>query len=371
MNMSLWTGKSAPGIVVALCLTTIAIVEAPPAHADVAFVEELRVKGAEGSTDITRNVHISGLKEREESVMSFSPSLAKQIGTRRQETSSITRLDRGLTWTLDPESKTYTEQPLDSLEAEVRLKALQADSSAQTAEAPDADPHVTITPTSEVKQIGPWSARKTTVEVTTEVVDLQSGARRPGAIVWDLWLADEVPGSGEMRAFDRMKAHKLGTPSEIDPLEAVGKSFTKSVKQAMLALREVHGDPVAWTWTLRTALSPEERAALDEAAATQREGLDEPETSDNSANQTDNVIVNGTRDVEQHTVRSNVHKPLGRPGEEEPASGAEAASADMNADTGEGKMVLLKVDSTLKSVSTTAEDPSLFEIPPGYRNIGN
>lgn len=359
-------GRTTAGVLFSALLMVAA---SRPAGADVSYVEALKVKGAEGSTTITRSVHLSGLKEREESVMTFSPSEAKQTGTRRQETNTITRMDKGLRWMLDPGSKTYSQESLDTLEAEMGLKAMQADSMALTAEAPDADPHVTITPTSEVREIGPWKARKTAVEVSTEVVDLQSGAKRAGTIVWDLWLADGIPGAAEIRAFNRMKAQKLGTPSEIDPLEAIGKSFTRSVKQAMLALKEVQGYPVAWTWVLTTALSPEERAALAESAATQQEGLDEPTTSDDGANQPNNVLINGLRDVEQHTSRSNVNKDLHRPGEEEPTSGAEAASADMNADVGEGRMVLLKVESILKSVTTTSSDPSIFEVPSGYRNV--
>jgi hypothetical protein len=348
----------------ALSLVSVIVSETHPAAADVTFVEELKVKGADGSTEMKRTVHLSGLKEREDSVTSFSPSLARETGTRREETTTITRIDRGLSWTLDPESKTDSQKSLDALEAEMRQKATRADSTAMTSEAPDASPEVTITPTSETKQIGQWMTRKTTVEVSTEVMDLPSGAKRKGTIVWDLWLADSLPGAAEMRAFNRIRAQKLGTPGEMEPLEAIGKSFTKSVKQAMLALREVHGYPVEWTWVIRTALSPEERAALAESAATQREGLDESDQTDHSGS----GPMSGLKPVDPATVRSTGNEDLYHQGETSPG-GSEAASADINVFAGEGSTVFMNVRSTLKSLTTASCDPSLFEIPSDYRNL--
>ncbi len=343
------------------CVVLVIVAQPRPAAADVTFIEELKVKQADGAADTKRTVYLSGLKEREDSVTDFSASLANRIGTRRRETSTITRFDAGLARTLDRASRTYSEEPLDAVAQEIRQEAVRIDSVGMTAEAPDASPRVTITPSSDTKEIGPWKVHRTTIEVSTEVIDLPSGEKRNGAIVWDLWLADSLPGATEMRSFGQIRGEKLGLTAEFEPLEAVCASFPKSAKEAMLALKEVHGYPVEWSWVVRTALSPEQRAALEESAATQRESLDQPDAADLP----DNAPMEGLKPTDPATVRMNGNEDLYQPKGPPPGT-VEGTSADINFYSGEGTTVLMSIKSTLKGLTTTSCDPSLFEIPSGF-----
>jgi|GEM_PF-7090688 len=353
----------------ALMLAVAALASvAPSARADVTYVEHTKIKGlgSPGAVDVTRTVRLSGLKECENSVIRYSRPVAIQKGVRSRETADIARLDRDLTWTLDPGGKTYVETTFDAMRAQTLAAAQDADSIAMTAEAPDADPRVEIDPTSDVRRIGPWEARRVIINVSTQVVDLKSGSKRNGWIVWELWMADPVPGVQEIRSFDQIYAEKLGTSSEFVPMMTLGESYRKSVKQAMLALRQTTGYPVEWTWTLRTELSPEELAALNDAAATQRESADEQ--ADLNDKLIKNLEIDPARQAGEQLNQSNITKDLHRP--EEPVSGedAETVSADLGPGVEEGMMVLMKASSTIETVDPGTIDPAIFEIPSGYRN---
>lgn len=99
-----------------LVVLVLVVVSALPAWADVTIETAVKnggiggMGGFEGTTVST----FSGLKERSESTIKFTGTFlgAVQRMAGGGPSVTITRVDRGLIWTLNPEKKSYTEQPI-------------------------------------------------------------------------------------------------------------------------------------------------------------------------------------------------------------------------------------------------------------------
>jgi hypothetical protein len=359
-----WIAPAAAGVLLVVLFGFSAAI----ARADVTYTERTQVKraGAGGAEETTRTVRLAGVQEREESAVHYSLFSGKSAEERRREEVRIIRADLGSCWTIDSRARTYSESTFDALRSDARKTATAADSTTVTTEAPDANPLVEVRPTGEAKQVGPWKATLTVVRVSTQVVDLESGAPRKGEIIWELWLAQGVPGVSEIRSFNQLYSEKLGTTSEFASLASLGVSYPKSVKQAMLALKDVAGYPVEWTWTFRAEISPEAAAALRDAARTELEAGD---TRDNTGEGATQTIEQDPHQMEAgHPIAWNYDETEHKSRDLASRTAADSAG-EKGTLTGKGLMVLMKATSRIESIDTRKVDPSSFEIPQGYRKV--
>ena len=345
-------------IIVAAGLAMTAV----PAQADVSFTQRIKVKtpGSIGSIDISRTVRLSGMKERDELFMKLSNPSAEVVDRGRRDEIRIVRPDKDLVWELDPKEQTYTETTFPELRARMERMAQELGIVTKTQEASDAEVRVETKWTKETKRIGPWEATKRTIIAHTQVVDLETGLKRGGEVVWDLWLSGNVPGQDEMRTFSDAYRARMGLANEVAPLWGFAGAYAKSFAKAIEALKELDGYPVRWSWSVRTELSPEEKAAFADEARTQAEGADDhvlAEQAGKAEEETDLQNTDRPRDTERAET-----KKTPRPVEPE---GTEELHPVPEVET--GMMVQMRASSTLEKVDVGGVAAATFELPSGYQ----
>jgi hypothetical protein len=151
----------------------------------------------------------------------------------------IVRLDRDVTWRLEPAKKRYREQTFATPEELAAMRAkMQAnlekmrscpvsqkqqpiDKSKCTMSPPKFEVHKT----DDKLAIAGHDAQKTSATMTETCTDKESGDVCDTVVALDVWLTqDSLPGSGDRRAFDASYAKKLGLD---DPQGIMRGEFAK------------------------------------------------------------------------------------------------------------------------------------------------
>lgn len=336
------------------------------AHADVTYTQKTKIRGAGDMVraDVVRIVRIRGDKAREEATVQLSGTTARNAGTEPLKLIEIRRLDQSLIWTLDPKDKTFAEKSLDEVRADLVRLAAEADTSTNCMESPDAAPVISVKPSEQMRKIGPWEATRTTITAATRVIDLTTGQTRNGEVALDLWMAPDVPGQDEMRAFDSAWSSRLALASERFPLEGLAGGYQRSMEKIRAAFDKLAGVPVEWTWVVRTELSPQDRAALAEAAKLQEEGVDPSPRQEQE--QTSAPLADPLAQVQTRSPEAGSDKDRPRPLEPQSGENLSPTSADQEIDTERGMTVIFRAESSLKSAENTPIDPAAFEIPAEY-----
>jgi len=200
----------------------------------------------------------------------------------------IVRLDRGVTWTLEPKKKQYRETPFPT-EAERQAAAQQAQEMMEkikqcpavqqhAAPAPDTSKCEMSPPRVEVKQPGPHAmfaghdTQLTQLAMTRSCTNKQTGDTCDFAFVMDAWLTqDQIPGLDEHKAFETAYLTRLGLNDERTVL-VVQKQlrqflapYNDSLKQLAGKADEFKGYPLKTS--MRIAFGGEHCAAAKNAAA--------------------------------------------------------------------------------------------------------
>jgi hypothetical protein len=147
------------------------------------------------------------------------------------QSADIIRLDRGLTWTLEPKKKQYRETPFPT-EAERQAAVRQAQEMMEkikqcpavqqhSAPAPDTSKCEMSPPRVEVKQPGTHAmfaghdTQLTQLAMTRSCTNKETGDVCDFAFVMDAWLTqDQIPGLDEHQAFETAYRTKLGLNDE-------------------------------------------------------------------------------------------------------------------------------------------------------------
>ena len=137
----------------------------------------------------------------------------------------IVRLDRGLTWRLQPDKKTYREEMFATPEERSQMHAkmqtyleiMRSCPATQTQQPIDKSkcsmsaPKIDIRKTDDKMSIAGHDARRTLGTLTESCTDKDSGDVCDMVVAIDVWLTqDQLPGAGDRRAFNQAYAKKLG-----------------------------------------------------------------------------------------------------------------------------------------------------------------
>ena len=182
----------------------------------------------------------------------------------------IIRLDKDLTWTLEPAKKEYVEKPFPTPEqrAEARQKAEEMMAKFKSCPAPTPQPSAPDTskcdmspPKFEIKQtdetgiFAGHQARRSTVTMTQTCTNKQTGDACDIIVGVDSWLSqDEIPGTTDARAFREAYAKKLGldeTAQAMKPqMQALLAPYVDALRQASGKTGELKGYPLKTSITI-------------------------------------------------------------------------------------------------------------------------
>jgi hypothetical protein len=137
----------------------------------------------------------------------------------------IVRLDRGLTWHLQPDKKSYREDVFASPEqmAEMRAKmqanlekmrscpVSQKQQPIDKSKCEMSPPKIEVHKTDDKASIAGHDAQRTLATLTETCTDKDTGDVCDTVVAVDVWLTqDKLPGAADRRAFEQLYAKKLG-----------------------------------------------------------------------------------------------------------------------------------------------------------------
>jgi hypothetical protein len=178
----------------------------------------------------------------------------------------IVRLDRGLTWHLEPEKKRYREDIFATPEqlAEVRTKmqarldkmrscpVSQKQQPIDKSKCEMSPPKIDVHKTGDKMSVAGHDAQRTVASLTETCANKDSGDVCDMVVVIDVWLTQEnLPGAGDRRTFDQAYAKKLGLLDEQGALQGEYAKFLapyqSQIKQLTDKSSDLKGQPLKTT----------------------------------------------------------------------------------------------------------------------------
>ena len=176
----------------------------------------------------------------------------------------IIRLDKDLTWTLEPAKKRYVEKPFPTPEqrAEARQKAAEMmeklkscpaatpqPSAPDTSKCDMSPPKFDIKQTDETGMFAGHQARRSTVTMTQTCTNKQTGDACDMIVGVDSWLTqDEIAGTADAKAFREAYAKKLGldeTAQAMKPqMQSLLAPYADALRQASGKTGDLKGYPL-------------------------------------------------------------------------------------------------------------------------------
>jgi hypothetical protein len=372
------TRTFAPGISSRNILLAIAtLVLACPAWADVILKEKTVSSGMMGFGNGTseRTTVIAGDRSRTDEQNTYTGRFQTLAGGGKPRASvQITRLDREVFWTLDPDKKQYTELTFADMRQlmESGMGGAQAE-----AKKPGKDRSqdvqmeytVDVQRTGKKDRINGFNAEEVIVTLTATPRDAET-KESMGAytMTMDEWLAPAAPGAGEVQAYHRRLAEKLGLDPQMQRM-AVGAMamYGDALKQMAEKLKDLKGYPVRSTLTMGMggAQTPEQQAQAEKARAKAREA-----GAEQKKKQHEQEDAAAGQDAAQSVARGNVGGAVGgllghRLGR---AAQKQAESSAANADAGSTPSGGLTIVTDVLSI-TTGSAAASYDVPSDYKKV--
>jgi hypothetical protein len=221
------------------------------------------------SLDVASMIHshgssttsITGDKKREDSESHCEGMLSMVCGNVRS--GEIVRLDRGLTWHLEPKKKSYREdvfatpEELADMRAKMqaRLEKMRSCPVSQQQQPIDkskcemSPPKVDVHKTEDKTSITGHEVQRTVATLTETCTNKDTGDVCDTVVAVDTWLTqDKLPGAGDRRAFEQAYAKKLGLTDEQGALRGEFAKFLApyqaQIKQLTDKASDLKGQPL-------------------------------------------------------------------------------------------------------------------------------
>ena len=219
----------------------------------------------------------------------------------------IVRLDRGVTWRLQPDKKTYREEvfatPGEIAEMRAKLQAnlekmrscpvSQQQQPIDKSKCEMSPPKIDVRKTDDKLSIAGHDAQRTLATLTESCTNKETGDVCDTVVAIDLWLTqDKLPGAGDRRAFEQAYAKKLGLD---DAQGALRGEFAKylapyqsQIKQLTDKSSDLKGQPLRTS--LRVMMGGPQCSAM---AKSKTDGAASADSGSSAANPMANVAQAG------------------------------------------------------------------------------
>jgi hypothetical protein len=169
----------------------------------------------------------------------------------------IVRLDRDLTWHLEPAKKRYVEQTFATPEELAALRAKMQANLEKMRSCPVSQklqpidkskctmspPKFEVRKTDEKMTFAGHSAQKTSATMTESCTDTETGDVCDTVVALEVWLTDDtLPGTGDRRAFNAAYAKKLGLDDAQGMMRGEFAKFLAPYQSQIKALTDKSGD---------------------------------------------------------------------------------------------------------------------------------
>jgi hypothetical protein len=358
-----------------LCALVLGV--AAPAGADVVIERYSRSDGFAGmggfeSTSVTVT---AATAQREESKMKFTggflAALQKMAGI--GDSVRITRLDRDVVWTLEPEKKTYTEQPLTARGERERAARSPGQRPAKK-EGEPSDVVVTknefkVEKTGAHKVINGFPCDEYLMTWTLETLNQKTKETGKSLMTNHLWTTPESSeiraAQAEEQAYHQAYVKKLGlamTPAEAQQFMAGLAGLDEQEREKALAkaaaeLRKIQGFTIASDLAWKAEGSGGQ-AGTRESQPAQGGGQATGQGGGQPAGQ------GGGQAGGQQDLGQVLSKLFGAGAK--PAGSGESTAATGGSGQPQQSGALFNLYTEVKSIHTTGADPARYEVPAGF-----
>src|SRR4029077_9789341 len=169
----------------------------------------------------------------------------------------IVRLDRGVTWRLHPDKKTYAEEACATPEElaqmrakmQARLEKMRSCPVSQKQQPIDkskcemSPPKIDVHKTDDKMSIAGHDTQRTLATLTETCTNKETGDVCDTVVAIDVWLTqDQLPGTGDRRAYDQAYAKKLGLVDEQGALRSEFAKFLAPYQSQIKQLQDKSSD---------------------------------------------------------------------------------------------------------------------------------
>jgi len=236
------------------------------ALADVTIQEQTTIHALFVKAHGTTTDQVSGDKERDEVQFACDGVMSMFCG--HNKTVDIVRLDREVTWDMEPKKKRYTETPFPTPDQQRALAQHQqavieklkscpaaqpAKSSIDTSQCEMSPAVLAVTKTQDSAMLIGHTAQRTNVSLTQSCKIKDSGDVCQFNYSFDVWLTqDDLPGLSDRKTFQSDYQRKLGhtgaTPVGAEQLSSLLAPYADSLKQLKAKSADFKGYPLKTTF---------------------------------------------------------------------------------------------------------------------------
>lgn len=331
---------------------------APAVQADITMQESISVSGAglmkmanmSGTTTTT----IAGDRARTDSDLRFESGLVRAFSGGAGQTSEIVRLDQDRIYALNNKKKTYTETTFAAQRAQLQQAMEQAQkgqaaqqqstSGVDESQCEWSEPKADVRRTGEKASIAGFNAERLTIVATQACTDKKTGQVCEFGLSLDQWLAPDFDAADETHAYQRAYAEKMGLTAAAsrdfaERAQSMFGRYQSLLNEIAAQTRDVKGHPVKASFSL---------------------GVGGPQCQSTQQAQ-------ATSSTPSPGLGGALGGALGGMfGKKKEAQPAPPPPATIN-----GLTALMTVSTELLSVQRNAADPSIFEVPAGYKKVGD
>ncbi|MGB8657799.1 MAG: hypothetical protein WCE90_08445 [Candidatus Zixiibacteriota bacterium] len=349
------------GVLIAAVVVLVVMVAGARADVTVQRVIKSSGFGGIGASETAQKMMISGDKETTTGTTKFSGKFSSLMNKAAKEATSITRLDKELIWSLDPDKKTYTEltfeqmkKMMESMSGLLTTNPMKADSLRKAMAKLSTE--VDVNKTGEKKTIAGLDCERVILSIRGETKDSVTKVTDTTWMKNDAWMApvDQVPS--ELRDFDMKMAEKLGF-AEGGALAGFLNQYADDLKKLQEKLKELKGYPVASTFSIVMSTH-----AQDQARA-QAKTEEKPEQTAQAEEEKPTAGVKGLKPSLGGLFKKKANDEAKKKQEEK----AKEKQSETQAQPGPRTLVELTTET--QSITTAGVDASLFEIPAGYKKV--
>ncbi|HNY64820.1 MAG TPA: hypothetical protein PKM41_05240 [Deltaproteobacteria bacterium] len=212
-----------------------------PAWADSTVESFTKFGGFKGSGAYEGTVtsRLQGDRKSETSSIKFTGAIMSWLSG-GGETGTITRLDKGLIWTLDPKKKTYREEPITPFRKEEARK--QADEAREKPAVRVTKSEFSVKKTGASETINGFPCEEYLITWVLEFEDLETKARTRNTMTTNQWTTPETPSirklQAEEMAFTKAYLKKIGLELSGQEMKQFGLDMFSTMSGASKAEME-------------------------------------------------------------------------------------------------------------------------------------
>jgi len=379
----------------AFVLGLILAAGAQVASADVTTQQRISIEGIGGvsiaNMSGTTTTVISGDKSRTESELQLQSKLVRMFARGAAGPHvDIVRLNEDTIDHLEVNKKEYTETTFAQMRAQMQ-KAMDQANSKPTKEEPKptnvddskcewSDPKADVKKTGEKGTFAGYEAERLMITASQACKDKDTGSVCEFVLSLDEWLAPKFESSAEALKYQRAYAQKLGlgtasTSKDIsERAQAMFGRYKGIWTEVGNKTKDMKGYPVKTSFSFAVG-GPQCKGDKNQSSdSTQNSGSNSNSDSNSNSNSNDGTPTSPAAMASQigGKLAGMFHKKSDNPPPADSNTGAPAAPPAASASASAlppGMTPLITMSSELVSVTTSAVDPGVFQVPADFKKV--